>query len=364
MEDIPKWFVPIKKGDIPGRVRRRITEGLSKGAVLAWQSRPKARAPGGERTGSSDHERPRQQRQQPPQPPPIWGEINHPGWSPPDSHDLPNVEYAVVIAELPYLIEEKALAVAARQLDPPPEFASRRPCMSLARYISYLKTLGYVDYTIGGVFVREYEKCRFWLGEVEGVSEPQFRLLMKVFARLLNMMDGRPVEGDIDDSDELDLDCGLDIIRTTMRGGIQDADVYGSSAVGSSQIGDSTGVSAATGSMFASTDPGTHKQHDVYRPDPARCTDDYTDGELEQQQSIGREAVLDGRGRNVYSGLQRIITRTTTGSGSSRDGSVRRVGGWSDVTSPRTPLEAMEMRYLRPRIGSRVRQRTSQGTFG
>lgn len=372
MDDIPKWFVPIKKGDVPGRVRRRIAEGLSKGAVLAWQSRPRARPPGGvagvgqERTGGSDHERPRQQQRQPLQPHPIWGEINHPGWSPPDSHDLPNVEYATVISELPYIIEEKALAVAAQQLAPSPEFASRRPCMSLARYISYLTTLGYVDYTIGEVFVREYEKCRFWLGDVEGVSEPQFRLLMKVFARLLNMMDGRTVEGDIEDNDELDPDFNIDLIRTTMRGGRQDADVDGFSAVGSSHIGGSIDVSATATSMFASTDTDTYpyrQQQVVYQSDRTRDMDNDTDRELEQQRSIGREAVPGGRGWSVYSGLQRVVTHSTTGSGSSRDGSVRRGGGWIDGTSPRA-LETVEMRYLRPRIGSRVRQRTSQGTFG
>ncbi|RPB23332.1 hypothetical protein L211DRAFT_762274, partial [Terfezia boudieri ATCC MYA-4762] len=172
IDDIPKRFVPIKKGDVPGRVRRRIAEGLSKGAVLAWQSKPKARGPGGGPILSH----------------PIWGEINHPGWSPPDSHDLPNVEYAAVMAELPYIIEEKAVDIASRQASPSPELASRKPCMSLARYISYLTTLGYVDPIVGELFVKEYEKCRFWLAEVEGVGEGQFRQLMKVFAGLLRVM--------------------------------------------------------------------------------------------------------------------------------------------------------------------------------
>lgn len=306
LEDIPKRFVPIKKGDVPGRVRRRIAEGLSKGAVLAWQSKPRARGvaavevqvEGGEgegevegevegkveggtattgRAGSSagsDAGGDRTERQnkppkpQPQKPHPIWGPIAHPGWSPPDSPDLPNISYASILSELPHLIEAKALSLALSHPSSPtpPDLVARKPCMSLARYISYLATLGYVDPRVGELLVAEYEKCRFWLAEVDGVSEREFRWLMKVFAALLRGMEGDGWEGveslghDDDDHDQDDFGGGDGISLGAgsgaerggggvhMRGGIPqtgtDADVDGYSLAGSS-ISIHTGASSA-----------------------------------------------------------------------------------------------------------------------
>ncbi|KAF8446648.1 hypothetical protein BGX38DRAFT_1193743 [Terfezia claveryi] len=403
MEDIPKRFVPIKKGDMSGRVRRRIAEGLSKGAVLAWQSKPKARGPGGRpilvvdgatQAVEGGQQVPQlQQQREPLKPHPIWGEINHPGWSPSDSHDLPNVEYAAVMAELPYIIEEKAVYIASRQASPSPELASRKPCMSLARYISYLSTLGYVDPRVGELFVKEYEKCRFWLAEVEGVGEGQFRQLMKVFAGLLRVMDRAAVESDeLNDGGESYRSDGSGGVY--MRGGVDDGDAY--SLRGSSHTGrsGSIGVSIGTfGSVIArppipdlTYQPPQLRQHGRYMYDRTKYTDyeteyEYSDGEgrlWRRQTASNKEENVRGSGHEVggwssLNELRKVFTQSTTKSGSSLDGggSVRRtmwggVGGRGN--SERGEDEAVEMRYMssgsRARLGGGVRQRTSQGTFG
>ena len=412
MDDIPKRFVPIKKGDVSGRIRQRIAEGLSKGAVLVWQSRPKARGPGGgpavvmdgaTQTGEGSLELgeggkiepqiPQQQQQQqrePLEPHPIWGEINHPGWSPPDSHDLPNVEYAAIIAELPYIIEEKAAYIAFQQASPSPELASRKPCMSLARYISYLTTLGYVDPRVGEVFVKEYEKCRFWLAEVEGVGEGQFRQLMKVFAGLLRVMDGAAVEpGELSDGERNygpDGSGGLYIYR-----GVDDGDAYSLRGSSHTSHSGSLGASIGTfGSVIArppipdlTYQQPRPRQDGGYMYDPTRDTDyeteyEYSDGEGQlsrRRTASSREENIRGSGHgwSIQNASRRVLTQSTTRSGSSLDGggSVRRTtwrGSGSGENSERGEDEAVEMRYMssgsRARMGGGVRQRTSQGTFG
>jgi len=407
MEDIPKRFVPIKKGDVPGRIRRRIVEGLSKGAVLAWQSKPKARGPGGgpavvEDGATQVREGTQRGQQLPPPPPqqleplkphPIWGEINHPGWSPPDSHDLPNVEYAAIMAELPYIIEEKAIHIASRQATPSPELASRKPCMSLARYISYLTALGYVDPRVGEVFVKEYEKCRFWLAEVEGVGEAQFRQLMKVFAGLLRVMDGAAVEPEeLRDDRERYGPGGSGGVY--MREGL-DGDAYPLRESSHTGQSGSVGTSVDTfGSVIARPpfpdQPPQPRQHGGFMYHPARDTDyeteyEYSNGEegLSRRRTASSSEENTRRsgyrvdGWSIQNGLRRVFTQSTTKSGSSFDGggSVRRTmwsgaggGGNSEGVDMGGEDEAVEMRYMssgpRARVGGGVRQRTSQGTFG
>ncbi|KFZ15192.1 hypothetical protein V502_05733 [Pseudogymnoascus sp. VKM F-4520 (FW-2644)] len=97
---------------------------------------------------------------------PVWGPIAHAGWSPPTSPDLPNLHYAPVIAELPHLIEAKAVAIsgataASLALLPRPAHAGLR------EYVLVLLELKVLD---GGVpwreFVGGYEEARFSGAEV------------------------------------------------------------------------------------------------------------------------------------------------------------------------------------------------------
>lgn len=147
---------------------------------------------------------------------PVWGPIAHAGWSPPTSPDLPNLHYAPVIAELPHLIEAKAVAISGATpgslaLLPRPAHAGLR------EYILVLLELKVLD---AGVpwreFVGGYEEARF---SGRAVSEEEFRGLMGLFAEVLRgvrpLGGGPPAEeseseSEMEEEDEDDYDEGGD----------------------------------------------------------------------------------------------------------------------------------------------------------
>ncbi|MCJ1278636.1 hypothetical protein MMC21_006453 [Puttea exsequens] len=131
---------------------------------------------------------------------PIWGAIEHPGWAPPDSADLPNLHYDPVILELSNLIEAKAVSLAppdtlyeseTNEPQPPDplavELLQRPATMGLRDYISHLSSLGILaPPTLGTAFLSLYERARF-----SGNPLPQsdFRALMSIFAEILRSME-------------------------------------------------------------------------------------------------------------------------------------------------------------------------------
>lgn len=110
-------------------------------------------------------------------------EISHPGWSPPGSKDLPDVQYRSVILELPHLIEAKALGLGA---------LGRQPYMTLRAYLGLLAEQELVSSASADMFLAGYERARFRT-RGEGVEEGEFRELMKVFAGMLRGMGERGV---------------------------------------------------------------------------------------------------------------------------------------------------------------------------
>ncbi|OBT63720.1 hypothetical protein VE03_06196 [Pseudogymnoascus sp. 23342-1-I1] len=155
---------------------------------------------------------------------PVWGPIAHAGWSPPTSPDLPNLHYAPVIAELPHLIEAKAVALsgataASLALLPRPAHAGLR------EYILVLLELKVLD---AGVpwreFVGGYEEARF---SGRAVSEGEFRGLMGLFAEVLRgvrPLGGGPVEeseSEMDEEDENDDDEGADESLISQEGSVR-----------------------------------------------------------------------------------------------------------------------------------------------
>ena len=178
----------------------------------------------------------------------VWGEIEHPGWAPPnqpvlglrggssrgsssgggggdgpgpaglgaavvaagalDGEDL-TLQYSTVVAELPNLIEAKALTLAppdpTSPSDPPQLDAEavallQRPIyMGLREYLSHLAELGVIDFTasdgshgdnrpLGDVlpsFVATYEHARF---STQMLRHTQFRQLMHDLATILRRM--------------------------------------------------------------------------------------------------------------------------------------------------------------------------------
>ncbi|KAJ1338760.1 DUF4129 domain-containing protein [Microdochium nivale] len=261
---IPRPWVPIEKGDISNDVREMIFSGLSRSAVVAWAARPKVMALVDQELAGSQHRGPEAQTEdvdedasatEKPQsrhmsfqalrlgkgktteqklgidlPPlqPVWGHIEHNGWASPNSPDLPNLQYSTVLAELPNLIEAKAITQAPPRhddhnelipLDPEAvEMLALQQSMSMRDYVLHLAELGVLHMSeMTTAFVDIYEQARF---STRPMSEETFRRLMHLFAELLRSMQplnlsvlyapSTSVAGDEDDYDETEDDGHID----------------------------------------------------------------------------------------------------------------------------------------------------------
>ncbi|KAI1760598.1 hypothetical protein GGR53DRAFT_74509 [Hypoxylon sp. FL1150] len=227
LASIPKTWIPIEKGDVTKEVRKMIATNLSRSAAIAWEARPKVIAPDTgiasfdgtaeeitRASGEAKEQRKSLQlfRPKPPAtveekmgislPPllPVWGEIEHDGWGSPTSPDLPNLQYCTVIAELPNLIEAKAVSQAPPDpnsaVDPPTLDADavallqRAPHMTMRDYVAHLVGVGVLppnsqDSTTLDEFLDCYERARF---STRPLSNAGFRHLMHLFAELLRAM--------------------------------------------------------------------------------------------------------------------------------------------------------------------------------
>ncbi|KAK8213786.1 hypothetical protein IWZ01DRAFT_216529 [Phyllosticta capitalensis] len=210
---IPKSYIPVESGEVGKNVRRMIVKGFERSALIAWDSRPRdlrseELSDAGERISSPDHSSTRKKDKpedatvipiNPLSPP--WGHIAHPGWSSPSADNLPNLQFHTVVAELPNLIEAKAVSLAP----PDPAFAfpnlpegqvipdarivallQRPSAMSLRDYVAHLAAFGLVNPPhIGAAFLARYEHARF---STDALGETQFEELMNLFAQLLSGM--------------------------------------------------------------------------------------------------------------------------------------------------------------------------------
>ena len=209
---IPKTYVPVEEGDIGKHVRKIVADGLAQSAVVAYGANPRTQ-------WTQSLERPRSAHsQQAELEVPPWKEIAHPGWTSPASLDLPDLQYRTVVAELPNLIEAKAVSLAPTvpvdnihgtasqsfhnnhsnlvSLVVPDErvvdLLQRPDSMGLREYISHLTELGLIyPPELGVKFLEIYEKARFSYHEL---NEPEFRALMSIFAEILRGMSALPSE--------------------------------------------------------------------------------------------------------------------------------------------------------------------------
>jgi hypothetical protein len=199
---IPKAWIPIEPGDVKKRVHAMIATGLDRSAAISYEARPREErnlVPDPVEVHDLGISRPLQEA--------IWRGIEHYGWAPPTSPDLPNLNYSTVLSELPHLIEGKVLTLAPRlgqdELHPDddtdndapvvdPEAVSllqRTPGLSLRGYIDHLQGLGVLppaganDDTVA--FLLQYEHARF---SKRAISNAQFRELMHLFAAVLRAM--------------------------------------------------------------------------------------------------------------------------------------------------------------------------------
>lgn len=260
LKNIPKSYIPVEKDDVKKYVREMVVASLSRSAVIAWDSRP--RVPQEPETAVSDAEyrddiaepveeatamegrytrhwiffkkRVRDEKQRHlitiPPPRPVWGEVEHEGWSSPTSPDLPNLQYVTVISELPHLIEARAVSLAPADPDSTSEpripdaravdLLQRPAAMALREYISHLVTLGVVPSPPAAIdFLADYEHARF---SGRPLSEARFRELMRQFADLLRGMTALSpailTSLDIDDAEsDLDDDRASSLTPVTPR---------------------------------------------------------------------------------------------------------------------------------------------------
>lgn len=215
---IPKPYIPVEDGEVGKLVRRMIVKALKRSAIVAWDSRPRDVS---EEVCEEDGEgRPHVTQRNSfafkrrshcvnttvipvSAKSPPWGHVSHPGWASPSSPDIPNLQYYNVIAELPNLIEAKAVSLAPP--DPAVEdqlhVQGDTPLLPDAQVVALLqrpRTMGIRDYlgrlasygliqpsTLVAKFLEQYEYARF---STQPLTETEFRNLMALFADILNSM--------------------------------------------------------------------------------------------------------------------------------------------------------------------------------
>jgi hypothetical protein len=278
---IPKSYLPVTAADLPAKVRRLVVRNARRSALIAWDSRPRdvARelAPpppdGPEPASSSSAAAPHHHYHLPhlhlhlhrrhgggagiiPAAAACraWGPLAHAGWAPPRGGGggggapsptaptaaaaspraaAPAVRYANVVAELPHLLEAKAVSLAPPRPraraptaaaaapagsegagegegeEPEPDAALvallRRPDRAgLRAYVAHLDALGLVPPGApAAAFVRRYEDARF---AGRAVTAREFGLLMEGFAALLGAL--RVPDGGVLDPYRVDDDAG------------------------------------------------------------------------------------------------------------------------------------------------------------
>ncbi|KAF2215508.1 hypothetical protein CERZMDRAFT_35703 [Cercospora zeae-maydis SCOH1-5] len=194
LSDIGKPYIPIEDGEVSRLVRKMIVKQFERSAIVAWESRPRDFVNVNEYTVGSIIQ------VDPANPP--WGNIQHPGWSSPThrpGNKNPDVRFAEVVAELPNLIEARAVSLAPpdpivtpvqgqpRAADPAVvDLLTRPKNMPLRDYLTQLGLLGLVQPPeVGQIFVSQYERARFGFAPV---TVDDFDKLMATFAQLLTGM--------------------------------------------------------------------------------------------------------------------------------------------------------------------------------
>lgn len=216
---VGKAYIPVEEGEVGRNVRKMVASQLERSAVIAWESRPRdamGEVMRAEKQGwlSGDEEGvggfDREQWTvgtaiviDPVKPP--WGTVSHTGWTAPTharGETLGNLQFATVIAELPHLIEARAVSLAPPDPNAEAGFFNeeedavadmvvvetlrRQKTMGLREYLTQLSYLGLVDPPSAGQdFLTMYEKARFC---GRPIPESEFNRLMAVFAQLLEGM--------------------------------------------------------------------------------------------------------------------------------------------------------------------------------
>ena len=179
---------------------RLVREGLERSARVGWEGRPRETSDGLVGVNVVDGEERIEARKGMPH----WGIISHPGWSSPESKDLPNLHLPPIVLELPHLIEAKAVSLAPSASlssaaglglpDSPPlapsplaiSLLQRPAALDLRAYLTHLSSLNLINPpALAPSFLALYERARF---SPSAIPEHEFRNLMSIFANLLQGM--------------------------------------------------------------------------------------------------------------------------------------------------------------------------------
>ncbi|EME45197.1 hypothetical protein DOTSEDRAFT_87613 [Dothistroma septosporum NZE10] len=209
---VGKAYVAIEDGEVTKAVRKMIVKQLHRSAIVAWESRPRdlygeiivaeqdgILPPESASIDKNDHLVGTEIRVDPQKPP--WGDVQHPGWSSPshsDNNKTPHVQFDTVIAEMPHLVEARAVSMAppdplltpvegqTQAADPLVVDALKRsPNMPMREYLTQLSFLGLITPKEGASFLSQYEKARF---SGKAIPVEQFDSLLAAFAAVLSGM--------------------------------------------------------------------------------------------------------------------------------------------------------------------------------
>ncbi|KAK5119747.1 hypothetical protein LTR85_007323 [Meristemomyces frigidus] len=207
---VGKAYIPVEEGEVSKSVRKMIVKQLERSAIVAWESKPRDLVgeilqaetlgllpPETQSVDHNDYTVGRVIAVDPASPP--WGCVDHPGWTSPshrDDNKNPNVECLNVVAELPNLIEARAVSLAPPDPAMTPmegqavadpavvQLLCRPQIMGMRDYLTQLSYLGLVNPpAVGQDFLRQYEKARFC---GRPITEADFGTLMATFAELLS----------------------------------------------------------------------------------------------------------------------------------------------------------------------------------
>ena len=213
MVGVGKAYIPVEDGEVGRSVRKMVVSQFEKSAIVAWESRPRdllgeiliaeeagVLPPETGSLGRNDYTVGKEIPIDPAYPP--WGDVKHAGWSGPGQNqdgDVPDLQFATVIAELPNLIEAQAVSLAPP--DPMPVSATngavmaepiiadvlRRPAtMGMREYLTQLSYLQLINPPEAAhSFLLHYERARF---HGRATTEPDFSALMASFAEILSGM--------------------------------------------------------------------------------------------------------------------------------------------------------------------------------
>lgn len=240
---VGKAYIPVEPDEISKKIRAMIVAQLNRSAIVSWEAKPRD-VKGEIMSAEKENLLPAQgdgmlgtivpvDVNNPP-----WGMVQHRGWTAPSSIDAEypsNTHFDVVLAELPHLLEARAISLAPNQQQQSDsdhtsvpdqrvvELLRRQEKAGLREYLTQLSYLGLVVMQdAADSFIDLYERARF-SGTPPTISE--FKRLMTAFALVMDHM--APLDSAIVEQIRLQLQLSPSATSPTSADGIAAASSTG-----------------------------------------------------------------------------------------------------------------------------------------